>query len=87
MLDNVGPGWYILFLSGAVKHGRKEVSVMNESLRNQLISFGVTLVLLGVSLFAFKSFDWADYILIGIGTIELIRIIATVVKLKKSAQS
>ena len=60
---------------------------MNESLRNQLISFGITLVLLGVSLFAFKSFDWADYILIGIGTIELIRIIATVVKLKKSTQS
>jgi len=60
---------------------------MNTSLRNQLISFGITLVLLAVSLFAFKSFDWTDYILIGIGSIELIQLIVTLVKMKKTAQS
>lgn len=79
----------VLFSSCPKRKARTErkITVINTTLRNQLIGFGITLVLLAISLFAFKSFDWTDYILIGIGTIELIRIIATVVKLKKSAQS
>lgn len=56
---------------------------MNTTLRNQLIGFGITLVLLAISLFAFKSFDWMDWVLIGIGSIEVLQIISTLVKMKK----
>ncbi len=56
---------------------------MNTTLRNQLIGFGITLVLLAISLFAFKSFDWTDWVLIGIGSIEVLQIISTLVKMKK----
>lgn len=56
---------------------------MNTTLRNQLIGFGITLVLLAISLFAFKSFGWTDWVLIGIGSIEVLQIISTLVKMKK----
>lgn len=78
---------FSLFLAGLLQFRVVYSVLVRCDKARRKTSFGITLVLLGVSLFAFKSFDWADYILIGIGTIELIRIIATVVKLKKSAQS
>ena len=50
------------------------------SLKSQLISFCFTLVLIALSVFVFKNVNWIDYIIIGIGVLELIEIIVTIAK-------
>jgi len=56
---------------------------MKKPLKSQLFSFGLTLVILAISIFVFKQVDIWDYILIGVGALELIGIIVTLVRGKQ----
>lgn len=56
---------------------------MNKSLKSQLLSFGFTLVILAISIFGFKQMNVIDYILIGVGVLELIGIVIALVQGKK----
>lgn len=48
---------------------------MNSKLKSQLGSFAVTLVLLALSIFVWKKWNWADWVLVGIAVIELFGIL------------
>lgn len=52
---------------------------MNKNLRLTIICFIVTLVLLGISVFVFKSDITTEYLLIAFGIVELVYIIYLVV--------
>lgn len=52
---------------------------MNKNLRLTIICFIVTLVLLGISVFVFKSDMTTEYLLIAFGIVELVYIIYLVV--------
>ena len=53
------------------------------SLKSQVISFCITLVLILISVFVFKNVTIVDYILMILGAVELIMIIMMLVKRKK----
>ena len=53
------------------------------SLKSQIISFCFTLVLIALAVFVFKNVNWTDYVIIGIGVLELIEIIVTLAQRKK----
>ena len=54
------------------------------SLKSQVISFCITLVLILISVFVFKNVTIVDYILMILGAVELIMIIMMLVKRKKN---
>ena len=55
----------------------------NNTLKVQIICFCVTLILLAVSMFLFRSMKSSDYVLIVCAVLELIGILFTLSKNKK----